>query len=143
LTPFLRGGVSSATTFNSGNLRARLGAGVVRVQQFSLSSNIIRLIIQGTTTVPQGRLDLDVNGMTGTFLGSGPLAGGILGRIPLVGAVPLGVLQAATSLLSPRLIRLRVTGTVRNPVVRFQPLLMLTEEALRFFGGAAVGLPGL
>jgi translocation and assembly module TamB len=143
LTPFLGGGVSSATTFNSGTLRARLGGGVVRIQQFSLASNLIRLIIAGTVTVPQGRLGLDVTAMTGTFLGASPLAGGTLGRIPLVGAVPLGVLQAATSLFSPRLIHLRVTGTARNPVVRVKPLLVLTEKALRFFAGAAGGLPGL
>ena len=29
--------------------------------------------------------------------------------------------------------RLRVTGTVRSPVVTVEPLSLLTEEALRFF----------
>jgi translocation and assembly module TamB len=142
ITPFLRGGISAATTFNSGDLRARLAGGVVRLQRFSLSSNVLRLIIEGTVTVPQGRLSLDVNAMTGQF-GAGPVTRRLLSAVPLAGGVSLGVLQAATALLSPRLVHLRVTGTVRNPVVRFQPLLLLTEEAVRFFAGRSAGVPGL
>jgi len=36
---------------------------------------------------------------------------------------------------------LRVTGTVRSPSIHLQPLLVLTEESIRFFLGRLVNLP--
>jgi hypothetical protein len=54
-------------------------------------------------------------------------------RIPLTGAVPVSLLLQASDYLSNRLIRLRVTGTVRSPVVTVEPITLLTEEAVRFF----------
>ena len=44
-----------------------------------------------------------------------------------------GLLAQASTLLSRRVIRLHVGGTVRSPSIQIQPLLLLTEEAVRFF----------
>ena len=41
--------------------------------------------------------------------------------------------------LSDRVIRLQVTGTLRSPVVRVQPLQLLSQEAIRFFLNRAIG----
>jgi hypothetical protein len=138
LVPFVAPG-RATTTFQSGDLHARLSNGVVRVQRLSLTSPLLQLLVVGTITT-QGRLDLDATGRTGT-LGVSPAALRVLGlRIPAAGPIPLAVIAQATSYLSNRLVHVRVTGTVRNPSVRVEPLVLLTEEAVRFFLGQA-GVP--
>ena len=42
-------------------------------------------------------------------------------------------LARASSYLSYRVIHLRVTGTLRSPTVRVEPIRLLTQEAVRFF----------
>ncbi len=134
LVPFLSG-TSSATTFDSGTLRATLSRGVIRFQQFALSSNLVQLMIEGTATL-EGRLALEATGLPGR---GGLVRGarGLLGRIPLIGPVSAALLTEATNSLSSRLIHLRITGTVRNPQIRYEPQFLLTEEAVRFFLGRA------
>ena len=45
------------------------------------------------------------------------------------------VLRQAGGLLANRLVRLRLTGTFRNPIIQVEPLPVLTEDALRFLLG--------
>ena len=81
----------------------------------------------------QGRLDLEVTGATGQF-GYNPSFLRLVGmRIPAVGPIPVGVLLQASSYLSNHVVHLRVSGTMRSPDVRIEPVRMLAEEAVRFF----------
>jgi translocation and assembly module TamB len=131
LTPFLRLS-SPASTYNSGDLEARLARGVVRIQRLSLDGRLSQLWVEGTVTL-QGRLDLDVTANTGPSTLAPHLCRFLGLRGPLNGPVPVRLLTQANAFLTKRLLRLRVTGTVRSPVVRVEPLSLLTEEALRFF----------
>ena len=132
LTPYLLPG-QGGTTFRNGELRARLTNGVWRIQQLTLESPLVHLILQGTLTV-QGRLDLDVVAQTSTLGGLNPvLVRVILTKLPPVGPVPVGLILQATELLSNRVIRVRITGTTKMPRVQVEPLRVLSEEAVRFF----------
>jgi hypothetical protein len=116
LAPYLLPGQSSAT-FQSGEMQARLANGILRVQRLGLSGNFVRFLVQGTVTL-QGRLDLDVQARSGPFA-----------------TEPLGVMLQAGSYLANQVVRLRVSGTVRQPIIRVEPAGFLTEEAVRFFLG--------
>jgi translocation and assembly module TamB len=139
LVPFVARG-QSGSTFQSGQLRGRLANGVFRVQGLSLSGNVLSLFAQGNVTTA-GRLNLDVTATTGLVgAGSGVLR--LLGlRLPAFGPVPLSLLVEATSFFSNTSIHLIVTGTVRTPVVRIEPLSLLTDEAARFLLLRAAGTP--
>jgi translocation and assembly module TamB len=131
LVPFVAPG-QSATTFQQGDLRGRLSRGVFRIQRFNLSSPIVRLAIVGTITTT-GRLDLEAAGSSGR-VGANPAFLRLIGlRIPAAGPIPISLLLEASSLLSSSLIHLRVTGTVRNPDVHFEPAKAFADEVVRFF----------
>jgi translocation and assembly module TamB len=131
LAPFLPGAQSSST-FQSGELKGRLAGGVLRVQGLTLTGTYLRLFAQGSVTL-QGRLDLDVVARTGS-VGPDPLLLRFLRlRLPPVGPVPVPLLVQASTYLSNHVVRLRVNGTVRNPVARIEPVQLLTEEAVRYF----------
>jgi uncharacterized protein involved in outer membrane biogenesis len=132
LTPFLLPG-QAATTFTTGELKARLAGGVWRVEQLTLENTLAQLIFQGTVSL-QGRLDLDVLARSSSLGGLNPLLlRGLLTRIPAVGPVPVGLLLQATEALSNRVLRLHVGGTTKQPQVQATSLLLLSEEAVRFF----------
>jgi hypothetical protein len=131
IAPFIVPGRSNAT-FRSGDLRGRLSGGIFRIQRLALSGDTVSLFAQGNVTTA-GRLNLDVTATTRVLgLGTGSLY--LLGlRVPLVGPLPLALLVEATGFLSSASVHLIVTGTVRNPTVRVEPLSLLTDEAGRFF----------
>jgi hypothetical protein len=122
----------SGTTFQSGDLRGRLANGIFRVQRLTLSGNFVRLFAEGNVTTA-GRLNLEVTAATGAVgLGAGTLR--LLGlRLPAVGPIPLALVLQVTDFLSSRSVHLRVSGTVRSPTVRIEPLSLLTDEAVNFF----------
>ena len=130
LVPFVARGQSSST-FQSGGLRGRLANGLFRVQKLSLSGNSVNLFAQGNVTTA-GRLNLDVTATTGV-LGASSGVLGLLGlRLPAFGPMPLGLLVETTNYFSSTSVHLLVTGTARTPVVRVEPLTLLTDEAARF-----------
>ena len=131
VAPYLAPG-QSATTFQNGELRGRLSRGVFRIERLNLSSSVVRMSVVGNVTT-QGRLDLEVTGGTGR-IGYNPGFLALIGlRIPVAGPIPLSVILQASSYLSNRLVHLRVTGTLRSPDVRLEPVQILAEEAVRFF----------
>jgi translocation and assembly module TamB len=141
LAPFLAPGLSRSSTFQSGDLRARLARGLIHVQRLSLSGPALHLFAQGTVTL-DGRLDLEVVAYTGD-LGPNPRLLRLFGlRLPPIGPIPVTLIADVSSYLSNRVIHLRGTGTLRSPSVRVEPLGLLTEEAVRFFIGL-LGVPAL
>jgi translocation and assembly module TamB len=132
-------GGGSATRFERGEVRGRLARGVFRVQRFSLTSSVMQLMLEGDVTLA-GRINLEVTAGSG---GAGVNSRGIqlLGvRLPALGPLPLALLVDATAFLANRIVHLRITGTLRDPIVRVEPTNLLSEEAIRFFLGRS-GLP--
>lgn len=139
LVPYLAPG-RGALTFQEGELRARLGGGILRLNTLSLASPFVQLMMSGTVTVQGGRLDLDAVART-SRLPVDPVAFRLIARrVPAIGPVPLAVIVRATELLSNRVVYLRISGTARAPAVRVEPLRQLQEEAVRFFFRRALPL---
>jgi len=131
LVRFITPGQSGAR-FDNAEVRGRLAGGVFRLQRFTLANAYLRLVLEGNVTLT-GRLDLEATAQTGN-LGIHP---GVLRllriRLPTVGPIPLALINEASALLSNRVAHLRITGTVSSPVVRVDPVRLLTEETVRFF----------
>jgi translocation and assembly module TamB len=124
-------GMGPSTTFQRGELRARLDRGVFRIQQLALEGGKLQLHVEGTASL-EGRLNLSVVAKTGEVGAPGAVRV-IASRIPIAGPVPQLVLQEASGLLASRVINLEVTGTTHSPVIRLRPLPLLTDEVVRFF----------
>jgi translocation and assembly module TamB len=138
IIPYLRPRAQSST-FQSGELKGRLAGGIFRIQRATLAGDFLKLLIQGTINLA-GNLNLDVTAQSGLYCLNPNQTNSVRSRIPIIGAIPRLVLYEASSLLSAAVVHLRVTGTVHSPVVRLEPLLLMTEESIRFFLGRAVGL---
>lgn len=130
ITPFVNPS-GLVKPFQSGDVRGTLSNGVFRVQRLALANPAAQLFAEGTITT-SGRVDLKVVAHTGA-VGADARALRLLGlRIPAFGPLPLTLLRDASDFLSNRTIRLTVTGTTSNPVVRVNVGALLTEEAVRF-----------
>jgi translocation and assembly module TamB len=132
LARFAIPGQSTAGYFRSGTLKARLDRGIIRVQDLSLEGPSGLLFIEGKVLL-SGAIDLNVIVRTGDNLVTGGALGLVALAVPTVGPIPVSLLVEARNLLANRVLYLRVTGTVRNPVIRVEVLPLLTEEAARFF----------
>jgi translocation and assembly module TamB len=132
LTPFILPGRSSNAWFRSGELRGHLAGGVFRIERLTLVGDAASVYADGTVTL-QERLNLDVVANT-RQLGYDPAALRLLRlSIPAVGPIPLAAINQASSYLSNRTIRLRVTGTIAAPSIQVNAARLLTESAVRFF----------
>lgn len=123
-----------ASSFDKGELKARLDRGIVRVQRLALSNSLVMLLVEGKMTL-QGKLDLEATARTGNIASvqENLRASGM--KFQAVGAIPLEIITQVTNLLATGLFHFRITGTWRNPVIRSVSLTILTEEATRFFLG--------
>jgi hypothetical protein len=132
LVPFILPGPGANALFSSGDLRGTLGGGVFRLERLSLVGQYARIFAEGTVTLEE-RLNLAVVANTQQF-GIDPRMLRLLNlSLPAVGPVPLAVINEASDYLSNRTIRLSVTGTIRAPSIRVNPLPALSEAAVRFF----------
>ncbi|MBA4189235.1 MAG: hypothetical protein C0467_14660 [Planctomycetaceae bacterium] len=131
VTPFLNAS-GLVKPFQSGDIRGTLSKGVFRVQRFALANPAAQLFADGTVTT-SGRVDLNVVAHVGTI---GPDVRGLrlLGlRLPTIGPVPVGLIRDVSDFLTNQTIRLSVTGTTSNPVVRLNVGALLQDQAVRFF----------
>jgi hypothetical protein len=124
-------GFQSSSTFQNGDLRARLARSVVHIERMTFYEGPLQLYADGNVTL-QGRVLLDVTANTGKLTN---VAAALGWRLPAGRGIAGELLAKATTALSPRLVHLHVTGTVHEPIIQVVPLPMLTEQALRFFGG--------
>jgi hypothetical protein len=129
LAPLL--GTPTTATFQTGDVRARLGRGVIHIEQMSFPEGPLELYAEGEVTL-QGRVDMNVTANTGRFSN---LAATLGFRLPQTGIIAGDLVRRATALLSPSLVHIHVGGTVHEPRVQVIPLPVLTENALRFFAG--------
>ncbi|MGH7192314.1 MAG: AsmA-like C-terminal region-containing protein, partial [Candidatus Saccharimonadales bacterium] len=132
ILPYLTGGISGSTTFNQGDLRARLAGGVIRVDEFSLASSSAQIYARGTVSLA-GRLNLNVTVNTGQLNPSTRAVSVLAARIALFTAPPVALLLEASQFLSNQVINVEVTGTLRSPTVRIRPLPLLEQEVIQFF----------
>ncbi len=139
ITP-LMSPVSALTKYDSGNLVARLGGGIVRVEELALSGKGSKLFADGTVNL-SGTLDLNVVYNTGQIGPSAPVIRTIARNIPAIGPIPVGAIVRVTEAISNRVIRLKITGTVNRPNASLNAAGLLTENAVRFFVGQYAPLP--
>ena len=86
----------------------------------------------------KGRIDLDVVAVTGQ-IGPNVRALKLLGiNLPALGPLPISLVMSVSDLLSNRMIRIRITGTVKSPNVQINKAALLTDTAVRFFLGQYV-----
>jgi hypothetical protein len=130
-------GLSPSSTLQSGDFRARLAGGVLRIQRLTLNGPTLQAIIEGTVSL-QGVLNLDVTVRPGLSGANNACLLLLALRLPVAGPIPIGLIARASTALSTSVLHLRATGTYRNPVVRVEPVRLLTEEAVRFFLISAV-----
>ncbi len=131
ISPYLSTTGGLLSPFQSGDVRARLTNGIVRVERLALANQTAKLYAEGTVSLA-GRLDLDVVAQTGQ-LGLDNRGLGLLGlRIPAFGPLPLTLIRDISEFLSNRTIRVHVGGTTRAPSVQVNAAALLTEEAIRF-----------
>ena len=126
------GGLSDGTQFDTGELRAALARGVVRIERLSLEGDKTKVYVTGTAALA-GRLDLDVTVDTGLLDSSSQSLVSLATQLALVVVPPAALALEASQFLSDQVIHLEVTGSTRSPAVRVRPLPLLGEEALRFF----------
>lgn len=131
VAPFLNAR-SVAGPFDQGDVQGRLRGGVFRLERLALASEQSDLFAHGTVTLSR-RLDLHVVARTGNLAGNVNLLQAFGARIPAIGPIPVGLILDVSAFLSNRTVRLDVTGTVDQPVVRVNTTALLAEEAVRFF----------
>lgn len=129
-TPFLNP-AGLVKPFQSGDVRANLRNGVFHIQRLALANPAAQLFAEGTINT-SGLIDLNVVAHTGT-IGPESRALRLFGlRLPAVGPIPLTLIRDVSDFLSNRTVRLTITGTTSNPVVRVNVGALLSEQAVRF-----------
>ena len=131
--------VQALTRFDSGELTARLGSGLFRIERLALAGTGAKLFADGTLSLG-GKLDLDVVYNTGQIGPSAPLIRTVLRDIPAIGPIPVGLIVRITEGLSNRIVRIHIDGTTDRPTTRVNPTALLSENAVRFFVGQYVPL---
>ncbi len=118
--------------FNSGRMRGVIGGGAARLDEFSLSSNRVRVWAEGTIQLASGGTDLDVVISTGNFLLDNAKVVAFATQLAIQSVLPIATLIEVNRLLSNRTIHLAFTGPLTDPRVRLKPLEIIREEAARF-----------
>jgi hypothetical protein len=96
--------------------------------------------VQGTATL-EGRLNLTATANTGGLPANAPFVRLLAAEMPDRSPLPFTLLNQATRLLSIRLVKLHIGGTLRTPIVQQETITDLTEEVVRFFVGWASRRP--
>jgi hypothetical protein len=123
--------------FDAGEVKGRLAGGVFRLERFVLSNPGAHVFAEGAVT-RTGRIDVDVVAITGQ-IGPNVRALKLLGiNLPALGPLPISLVMSVSDLLSNRMIRLRISGTVKSPNVQINKAALLTDTAVRFLLGQYV-----
>ena len=117
---------------DKGEFRADLRGGLARIERFSLVGKAFRFYAEGTIALSSERLALDVVVDTSPARQDRLLAG-ILLRQAVLYATPYGWIERANRFIAERALYLRITGTIRRPIVQVRAQEQLQQEAVRFF----------
>lgn len=128
-------GASRGGLFEQGHLTGTVAGGHLVVEPLTLQGRLAQ--VHGTGTVGlDGRLDLEVLVSTNQLI---PQTGqALLALVPGLGNAEARGQQAYLSVanfLSNRLLKLRVTGTMKEPSVSLDPSITLANTAVSFFAG--------
>lgn len=128
-------GAARGGLFEDGDLVAAIGNRQLLIESFSLEGRLVQLHMTGTVGFDT-QLNLEVLVNTSQLI---PETGQVLlARIPGLSEV-LGrneqVMLRVSRFLSNRLVKLRVTGTLRNPSVAVDPSVVVVDAAVVFFSG--------
>ena len=128
-------GAAQGGVFEDGDLHATLGERELNVEQLTLEGRVVQIHASGTVGYDQA-LNLEVLVNTAQVI---PETGQALARIiPGLGQAVGRRSQAVSAVgnfLSNRLLKFRVTGTLRAPVVNADATVLVGEAAVGFFGG--------
>jgi translocation and assembly module TamB len=127
-------GSAQGGLFEDGDLTATIADRQLIIEGFTLEGRLAQLHARGSIAF-DGQVNVEVLVNTTQIISETGQA--LVSAIPGLRAV-LGRRDAATqhvtSFLSSRLLKLRVTGTVRNPQVNADAGVVVTEAAAGFFG---------
>ncbi len=128
-------GAARGGLFEDGNLIGTIANRHLIVETFTLEGRLVQLLATGTVGF-DSQLNLEVLINTNQII---PETGQVLvARIPGLRDV-LGqsreALLKVSNFLSNRLLKLRVSGTIRNPSVAIDPSVVVAETAVAFFAG--------
>ena len=122
--------------FETGNLSGEIGNGQLNVNSLTLQGRVAQLHSTGTMGL-DGQLDLGVLVNTSQFIPqTGKALAALIPGLGNLSARSRNTARQFAGFLSNRLLKLRVSGTVRNPSVALDPSLVISDSAASFFGGA-------
>lgn len=129
-------GSLAGTRFNQGLAIGRISRGKVFFEDIAMMSDRVSVHAEGAAGLVDKRLDFDAVVSTGSFEGQDALLQ-LVGLQSLVSAVPLGEVN---QLLSNRTIVFRLTGPMRDPILRLMTAETVRVNARRFAVQEALGV---
>jgi hypothetical protein len=123
----------AGTTFDAGRMRGNISGGVVRLDEFWLAGENLRVWADGNIRLPAGRMDLVAVVQTGDFAAQNLALLALLETATLPAGIPVGAVIELNRLVSNRTLYLDVVGTFADPRLRLKPVDTLRENASRLF----------
>ncbi len=127
-------GAAQGGTFEDGDLRASIGEHELTVEQLTLEGRVLQMHATGTIGY-NSQLNLEVLVNTAHLI---PESGQALARLIPGLSEARGrreqAVQRVGGFLNNRLLKFRVTGTIRSPQVNADPAILVGEAAVGFFG---------
>lgn len=133
----------AGTTFDAGRARGTIGGGVLRVDEFWLSSDRARVWADGRVRLAGGQLDIEAVVQTGSFETQNLALLALAETAAIPAGIPLGAIIEVNRLASNRTLYLELVGPLSRPRVRVRPLDTFRENAAQILirEAAAVALP--
>jgi translocation and assembly module TamB len=128
-------GAASGGLFEDGDLIGTIANKQLIIEMFTLEGRLAQLHAAGTVGF-DGQVNLEVLVNTNQIIPQTgqALVDAIPGLRRVIGRSEQASLQVA-NYLSNRLLKFRVTGTIKNPSVSLDPTIAVAETALGFFAG--------
>jgi translocation and assembly module TamB len=129
-------GSAQSGLFEDGDLLATIGNRQVSIDQFTLAGKVLQIHAMGSVSF-DGALDLAVLANTNQVISQTgqSLVNVIPGLRSVLGRNEEAMLRVS-SYLSSRLLKFRISGTIKNPIVTIDPGVGVGNGATGFFAGA-------
>ena len=123
----------ASVRFDEGRMRGIVGGGAIKLHEFWLISNRLRVFADGSIRLGDGRMDMAAVLNTGDFQAQNFLLRQVANVASGGIAVPLDLIVEVNQVLSDRTLIVDLTGPVGNPRVRLNTVKTLRENAVQFF----------